>query len=131
MENEEINAGLQKTPAKPTPIDWRTLLISEVARDPRGKAGVSERLGVSRAYVSRVLSAGTSGLADTPQKFITRVIDRFHVVDFCPATQQPQPRRECHKANGPAPTHNPQAMRVWRCCQTCQHKPNQELIQWT
>lgn len=120
MENELINAPDVQPPA----IDWRTLLVAEVSRDPRGKAGVSERLGVSRAYVSRVLSAGVSGLADTPKKFIDRVIDRFHVVDFCPATLQPQPRRECHKANAPAPTHNPLAMRTWRTCQTCPHKPH-------
>lgn len=105
-------------------IDWRALLLAEVARDPRKKAGVAVRLNVSRAYVSRVLSEGRSALGAVPQKFINRVIDRFHVVDHCPATQAPQPRAECLKANGPAPTHNPLAMRVWRCCQTCPHKPH-------
>lgn len=118
MENKVINAA-----APPAAIDWRTLLINEVARDPRGKQGVSERLDVSRAYVSRVLSEGKSSIAAVPQKFILRVLDRFHVVDDCPATHQPQPRAYCHKANHAAPTHNPLAMRIWRCCQTCPHKP--------
>ena len=109
--------------AAPAAIDWRALLVAEVARDPRKKAGVATRLGVCRAYVSRVMSTGSSAIPDVPQKFIDRVIDRFHVVDHCPATQQPQPRAICNKSNGPAPTHNPLAMRVWRCCQTCPHKP--------
>lgn len=105
-------------------IDWRALLEAEVARDPRGKAGVAVRLGIKRAYVSRIMSSGRSAIANVSQKFIDRVIDRFHVVDRCPATQAAQPRAECHKANSHAPTHNPLAMRIWRCCQTCVHKPN-------
>lgn len=105
-------------------IDWRALLEGEIARDPRGKAGVADRLGVTRGYVSQVTSTGSSAPDNVSQKFIDRVIDRFHVVDHCPATHMPQPRAECHKANSHAPTHNPLAMRIWRCCQTCVHKPN-------
>ena len=118
MENEPV--------VTPTPAiaDWRAILAREVDLHPRGKAGVAARLGVSRAYVSRAMSEGTGAYAKVPQRFIARVIDRFHVVDFCPATWQPQPRHECNKANRPAPTHNPLAMRIWRCCQTCPHKPN-------
>ena len=105
-------------------IDWRALLEGEVKRDPRKKAGVADRLGFKRCYVSRVMSTGSSAVPNVSQRFIDRVIDRFHVVDLCPATKAPQPRAECNKSNEPAPTHNPQAMRVWRCCQTCPHKPS-------
>lgn len=105
--------------------DWRVLLASEVARHPRGRAGVAIRLGVSRTYVSRALSDGKSGFEVVPQQFIARVIDRLHVIRECPATMQPQPRAECQRiGNGPAPTHNPLSMRIWRECQQCPHKPS-------
>lgn len=105
-------------------IDWRALLETEIAAHRRGKAGVADRLGVSRAYVSRVLSPGKSGLAKVPKSFVDRVIDRLHVVAECPVTCQPRPRSECRQiGNGPAPTHNPLSMRTWRACQQCAHKP--------
>lgn len=112
-------------------IDWRELLANEVARDPRGKAGVADRLRgpngkpVSRAYISRVMSTGSSRIDVVSDKFIQRVLGLLHVVT-CPATQQEQPREECRKAHAAAPTHNPQAMRVWRSCQTCPLKPHKE-----
>lgn len=108
-------------------IDWRALLAAELARAPRGKAGVAERLGFSRVYVSRVMSTGSSAYADVPQKFIDRVISRFHVVS-CPARAgQEMPYADCAKGNGPAPTHNPLAMHIWRECQRCPNKPTQEV----
>ena len=103
--------------------DWRALLEAEVARNPRGKAGVAPRLGIKRSYLSRIMSSGSSAVAASPE-VIRRVIDRFHLVDECPATNQPMPRSDCLKALQAAPTHNPLSMRIWRCCQTCPHKPD-------
>lgn len=114
------------TPAQP---DWRALLAAEVAarKDEGGKAAVAKRLGVSRSYVSRALSTGTSAYKDVPQEFIDRVLGRFHRV-VCPAIgDQEQPRTECNKANGAAPIHNPLAMRIWRECQQCPNKPVKEV----
>lgn len=114
---------------KVTPPDWRALLTAEVAHHPRGRAGVAERLGVSRAYVSRALNAGAggSGYAQVPKKFITRVLDRLVVVAQCPATGLDQPRTECRRiACNPAPTHNPLAMRIWIECQRCPYHPGKE-----
>lgn len=111
----------------PTPAiaDWRAILAREVDLHPRGKAGVAERLGVSRAYVSRAMSDGTSAYDKVPQTFISRVLDLESDVD-CPATGGRVARAECRKALLPAPTHNPLAMRIWRECQTCAIKPRQE-----
>lgn len=112
-----------ETEAAVTPvIDWRAILAREIALHPRKKAGVAERLGVSRAYVSRAMSSGSSAYAAVPRDFIARVIDLESDVD-CPAAQARVARAECRKANGPAPTHNPLAMRTWRTCQTCPLKP--------
>lgn len=116
-----------ETEATVTPVapPWRDILAREIAADPRGKAGIAARMGVSRAYVSRALSDGASAYAKVPQTFIRRVLDLESDVD-CPATGGRVARAECRKAVQPAPTHNPLAMRIWRECQTCAIKPHQE-----
>lgn len=101
---------------------WRDILAREVALDPRGKAGVAERLGVCRSYVSRVLSTGKSGYKAVPRKFILRVLDLEAEID-CPARGLRAPRTDCHKANEPIPTWNPVAVALWRACQQCPNKP--------
>lgn len=109
--------------ATPHPApDWRAILAREIALHPRGKAGVAERMGVKRSYVSRAMSTGASAYAEVPDAFIRRVMDLESDVD-CPATGDRRPRADCRKANEAAPTHNPQAMRVWRECQRCPLKP--------
>lgn len=115
----EVEAAVTPTP------DWRAILAREVGLHPRGKAGVAKRLGVSRCYVSRALSTGKAAYDKVPQTFISRVLDLESDVD-CPATSSRVARAECRKALMPAPTHNPLAMRIWRECQTCPIKPNQE-----
>ncbi len=98
------------------------LLQAAVTGDKRGKAGVAARLGVSRGYVSQILSTGRSARAPSPE-FVRRVLTRYHVV-VCPARGwQETPYADCIKANGPAPTHNPLAMRIWRECQRCPNRP--------
>lgn len=104
----------------------RQLLIEAVAdAGKKGKAAVAARLGYGRSMISRVLSPNdpleiSAALAD-------RVIDRYHVIPVCPATNQPQPRLECLRLNAAkAPMHNPLAMRIWKECQTCPNKPIKE-----
>lgn len=109
---------------------WVQLLCKEIGSHKRGKAAVADLLGVKRAYVSRViatLEGRSSGFPKgVPGAFQQRVIDRLHVIRECPATIQPQPVTECQRiAHGAAPTHNPQAMRIWSECQRCVYKPTQ------
>lgn len=101
----------------------RQLLIDAVvAAGAKGKAAVAIRLGYSREMVARVLSPNDP--LEMSERFVDRVIDRFHVIPVCPATEQQQPRSECRRLSSqPAPTHNPLSMRIWRACQSCPHKP--------
>lgn len=116
MEAELINA---------TP-DWRAILEKAVADHQKGKAGVSAQLGVSRSYVSRVLSNGASAYT-APDSFITKVIDRLYMVAQCPHHGMPQPFSECRAvALSPAPTHNPLRMALWKSCQRCPNQPVKE-----
>lgn len=100
------------------------LLERAVASHKDGKAGVSRRLGpgCGRSLISRVLSSNDP--TEISEKMARRVIECFHVIPHCPAIDGEQPLSECARiALGKAPTHNPQAMRIWKTCQTCPHKP--------
>ena len=100
----------------------RRLLADAVVNHKKGKAGVAIQLGYGRALISRVLSPNDP--LEMSPKLAKRIIDCFHVIPECPATQQEQPRSECRRlADGHAPTHNPLSLRIWRTCQTCPHKP--------
>jgi len=100
----------------------RQLLEDAVSAHPKGKAGVAVMLGYGRALISRVLSPNDP--TDVSEKLARRIIDRLHIVAECPATTLPQPRSECRRiSTGHAPTHNPLAMRIWKVCQACPHKP--------
>ena len=110
--------------AKPTvDLDLALRLLGEAVKgDKKGKAGVASRLGYGRAMIARVLSPNDP--LQITEALAQRVIDRLYVVAECPATLHSQPRSECRRlALGPAPTHNPLSMRIWRLCQTCPHKP--------
>jgi len=100
------------------------LLTAAVQTDPHGKAGVARRLGAGygRSLLSRVLSPADDK-AMTPD-LARRVLDVYHIA-MCPATSTIKQRAECERiAVGPAPTHNPLSMRIWKTCQTCQFKPS-------
>ncbi len=100
----------------------RQLLIEAVEKHPKGKAGVAIRLGYGRSMISRVLSPNDP--TEISEALADRIIDRFHVIPECPATMHPQPRSECLRlSRDHAPTHNPLAMRIWKVCQSCAHKP--------
>lgn len=102
--------------------EWREILAREVERHPRGKAGVAEMLKVSRSYISRALSTGTSAFKARPARLIRRIYDLETGVE-CPAEGRRVPRAECVRGLGEPPTHNPVLMRIWRACQTCPLKP--------
>lgn len=92
------------------------------AAGKKGKAAVALRIGCSRVLLSRVLSPNDP--LEISDKLARKVIDVHHVIPVCPATGIEQPRSECHRlSQGAAPMHNPGAMRIWKTCQTCTHKP--------
>lgn len=100
------------------------LLTAAVAEDRKGKAGVAARLGegCSRPLLARVLSPNDA--CTLSDKLAARVLDVYHVVRACPGAGGAMPVSECRRiSGGPAPTHNPQAMRIWKACRTCTFKP--------
>lgn len=104
-----------------------TLLKKAVREHPEGKAGVGRLLDYGRSLISRVLSPNDP--LEISEALARRVLDRFHVIPSCPATQQPKARSECRStALIPAPTHNPSTMRIWKTCQTCPHRPSPKEV---
>lgn len=101
-------------------MQWLELLASAVEADPRGKAGVADRLDISRTAVSLVLSGKYQAKTD---RIAARVVDIYARVD-CPALGEAIPHGACGAhALRAAPINNPREMRHWRQCQACQHKP--------
>lgn len=102
--------------------DWRAIFDAALAE--RGPVRLAETLGYNNhTLVCRV----AKGHVQASSNFQARVIDRLHVVAQCPATGLEQPRSECKRIGcGPAPTQNPLAMRSWKTCQRCPHKPESE-----
>lgn len=107
---------------------WFRLLEKAVAEEPRGKAGVVDRLiaagaqRVSRTQLSLVLS-GT--YPASPQRLAAKVLavyDRHH----CPYLGADVSIDHCIAiTRGPVPTWDPAALDNRRVCQTCPHKPTQ------
>ncbi|MDI9407709.1 MAG: LacI family transcriptional regulator [Candidatus Pacebacteria bacterium] len=106
-------------------IELATKLLKQAVAEAGGggKALVARRLGYSRPMIARVLSPNDSwqmslAMAD-------RIIDRLNAISNCPGTGRVQARAECLRfaAMPAAPTHNPAAIRIWRACQSCLHKP--------
>lgn len=105
---------------------WFALLLKAVADDPRGKAGVVERLQnagavrVGRTQISLVINgrypAGTRSLAAK----VLAVFDRHP----CAYLGVDVSIEHCIEVNtGPAPTWDPAALDQRRCCHTCPYRP--------
>jgi transcriptional regulator with XRE-family HTH domain len=102
---------------------WRARLVAEIEADPRGKAGLAERMGISRSYISRVLSTGSSRLPEQQTiTFARRFLSHIGALN-CPATGEQIDRKVCAAAHEYAPTHNPLSMQRWRQCQSCANRP--------
>lgn len=102
--------------------DWLSLLQQAVAADPRGRAGVAQRLGLSRSALSMVMAgsypASTAHIA-------ARVVELLVPRPTCPHTGEPLARTTCAVFSAAAPINSPREMRQWRTCQTCGHKPKE------
>lgn len=107
-------------PAQPKPRDlpaWRAMLDAAVSADPAGKKGVAERLGVSRPYVSRVITGDLQHRV--PAKFIARVNAVLMQVD-CPYLQRPLPPADCGRyAERSYAQISSFEVDHWRACRAC------------
>jgi hypothetical protein len=104
------------------PAPWRQAFDTAIATDPRGRQGVSERLGVTRAYVSRV--AGGDLTPRPPPRFIARVQAVLMQVD-CPHLQRALPPAECQRFAARSYAQVSQfEVAHWRACRACPSNPN-------
>ncbi|MDF3840457.1 hypothetical protein P3W55_01890 [Pseudomonas citronellolis] len=102
------------------PPQWVCLLAAEVEQTNRTRAG--ERIGMSRSAVSLVLSNRYPSPSTAAVE--RRVVEALGALD-CPAKGDRITVVECQAFREMrAPTHNPQAMQLWKACQHCPLNPN-------
>lgn len=102
------------------PPDWRDVLEREISADPRGKLGLSERMGVSRVYVSRVATGNIPPEQVSP-RFIARLYESLEAY-ICPHTGQTIAPSLCRQTA--ARTYESLTFAEvdqWRACQSCRH----------
>jgi len=117
-------------PAKPYMQErWFTLLEQAIAEDPRGKAGVVDRLlaagatRISRPQIALVVSGKYPAATDRLAAKVLAAFDRHH----CPYLGAEVQIEHCITINrGPVPTWDPAALDNRRVCQTCPNKPATE-----
>ncbi|MCV2359660.1 hypothetical protein LNV08_11835 [Paucibacter sp. TC2R-5] len=101
---------------------WRRALDAAIATDPRGKAGVAERMGgaCTRAYVSRVANGDLT--ARPPAKFIQRV-ELYLMRVECPYLGASITPTECatYAARSYAQVSHFEVAH-WRACRNCPMK---------
>ena len=102
---------------------WKQRLNQLIEHNPRGMAGVAEKMGISGAYVRRVcLKPGTKGRIEQPSpKFIARIYDAFGEID-CPHLQRPLTPAQCKKYHErDYIVIDATTVEHWRACQRCPH----------
>lgn len=116
---------LETSPREPQPAavpEWFALLTREAEQHPRGKAGVAERLGVTRPYVARVLTHNIPLPLVSP-RFVERVVDSYGGWD-CPHTGAHISARGCRAcASKTYESLSFAEVDQWRTCQGCAHNP--------
>jgi hypothetical protein len=93
-----------------------------------------EKLGISYAEIARrikyarpSLSLALSGNYTGDTKTISDAYVTYRRQVICPYVTETVSRQYCHyHALADAPTHNPAALRHWRACQGCEHRPDSE-----
>jgi hypothetical protein len=100
-------------------LTWMALLREQVAA--RSITAVALDLGVSRTAVSLVLAGKYTARTD---KMAARILDVFSRVR-CPYSGGMISPAECGQRSGAMPMGSPGALRWWRMCQNCEHKPTE------
>ena len=105
----------------PVTLDnWVAACHEEKQKRGISYAEIARRIGYARPSLSLALSGGYTGNTDT----IGTAYVNYRKQVLCPYTQTTVSRQYCAKhALGAAPTHNPAALRHWRACQGCEHRP--------
>lgn len=103
------------------PVDWLALLADEAKRTTI--AATARRIGYSRTAVSLALVGKYPGRTD---KLAARVLETIRRV-ACPFLDREVTPAECAKNGGRTPTSSPAALRLWRACQACPHRPEETL----
>ncbi len=98
-------------------LEWMAMLRGQV--EARSITAVAADLGVSRTAVSLVLAGKYPGKTD---KMAARIVDVFARVE-CPYSGALVSPAECAQRSGDMPMGSPGALRWWRMCQVCEHKP--------
>ena len=98
--------------------DWQALLAAEAART--SIAAVARRLGYSRTSISLVLAGKYPGGTDNVAAAVLATFGRT----TCPHLGRAVAPDECAQNGGRVPTASPAALRLWRACQTCPHRPD-------
>jgi hypothetical protein len=101
---------------------WVAILAREIAADPRGKLGLSERMGISRVYVSRV-ATGHIPCERVSQRFVTRLYESLEAYE-CPHTRAAMAPSVCR--GHAARTYEELTFAEvdhWRSCQRCPRNP--------
>ncbi|ADP87628.1 helix-turn-helix domain-containing protein [Nitratidesulfovibrio vulgaris] len=98
--------------------DWLALLHKAV--EGRTKAAVARELGVSRPSVSLLLAGRYPGRTDHMAARVLAVYGRI----ACPHLSADITTAQCRSMSGPVPTSSPAAIRHWRACQACPHRPS-------
>jgi hypothetical protein len=88
--------------------------------EARSITAVAADLGVSRTAISLILSGKYPGGTD---RMAARIQDVFSRVQ-CPYSGGLVSPAECAQRSGKMPMGSPGALRWWRMCQICEHKPN-------
>lgn len=105
-------------------MKWLELLQQAVREHPRGKAGVSDDLDISRTAISLAINGKYPAKTD---KIAAKVMEAYARVD-CPHLSETISINTCRAyALRTAPTNSPREMRHWRACQTCACKPEEKL----
>lgn len=98
----------------------------DACHEEKQKAGISyaeiaRRIKYARPSLSLALSGNYTG--DT--KTISEAYVTYRKQVVCPYIAETVSRQYCRNhALADAPTHNPAALRHWRACQSCEHRPD-------
>jgi len=102
--------------------EWRGLLAAAVRAASR--AQVARDLGVSRTAVSLLASGKYPG---STERMAARVMEKYGAA-ACPYLGRTVTPEECRRNGGEMPTASPDALRLWRTCQGCEHNPHKESV---